>query len=158
MKYIRLFEQFEEGHKFDLLDLYLIDLKEVEKLFFKELKGNPPDLENIQVFLDSGLVDVHTKGGEYGWTPLHYAAVRNSLAVAQLLISSGAEVNAKDNDDDTPLHYAAVRNSLEVAELLISSGAEVNAKNDWGRTPLHRAAINGYQEMQELLISHGGVR
>ena len=61
MKYIRLFENFEEEHKFDLLDLFIISPNEVKELFFRELKRTPTDLENIQVFLDSGLVDVHTK-------------------------------------------------------------------------------------------------
>ena len=36
MKYLKLFEQFEEGHKFDILDLYLMELEEVKELFFKE--------------------------------------------------------------------------------------------------------------------------
>ena len=95
MKYIRLFENFEEGHKFDILDLFTISPSEVKKLFFRELNKINPDLENIQVFLDSGLVDVHTKG-KYGYTPLHEAAIHNHLELAQFLISSGAEVNAED--------------------------------------------------------------
>ena len=85
MKYIRLFENFEEGHKFDILDLYLMDLGEVEELFFKELEKRNPDIENIQVFLDSGLVDVHTKNND-GRTPLHWA--RNQK-MRDLLISHG---------------------------------------------------------------------
>ena len=157
MKYISLFEQFEEGHKFDILDLYLMDLEEVKELFFRELKRTPPDLENIQTILDSGLVDVHTKDG-YGYTPLHWVAHYNQLELAKLLISSGAEVNAKNNDGRTPLHWAACNNSLTVAQLLISSGAEVNVKDDEGDTPLRWAASRGHQKMQELLISHGGVR
>ena len=32
-----------------------------------------------------------------GWTPLHYAATRGNLAVAQFLIANGAVVNAKDD-------------------------------------------------------------
>ena len=121
MKYIRLFEQFEEGHKFDILDLYLMDLEEVKELFCKELDKMNPDMENIQVFLDSGLVGVHTKDG-YGWTPLHLAAANNSLEVSELLISSGAEVNAKNNVGRTPLHWAAIRGNRKMQELLISHG------------------------------------
>ena len=157
MKYIRLFEQFEERHKFDLLDLFTISPSEVKELFFRELNKEIPDLENIQVFLDSGLVDVNTKGGEYGITPLHLAASWDSLKVAELLISSGADLEAKDNDGDTPLHLAARDNSLAVSELLISSGAEVDVKDNRGLTPLHFAAIQNNQEMLELLQSHGGV-
>ena len=70
MKYIRLFENFEEGHKFDILDLFTITPSEVKKLFFKELDRNNPDMENIQVFLESGLVDVNTKDDQ-NRTPLN---------------------------------------------------------------------------------------
>ena len=118
MKYIRLFEQFEWGHKFDILDLFTISPSEVEELFFRELKRTPPDLENIQVFLDSGLVDVHTKDG-YGYTPLDWASRHNSLAVAKLLISSGADLEAKNNGGSTPLRWAT---SQEMRDLLISHG------------------------------------
>ena len=154
MKYIRLFENFEEGHKFDLLDLFTITPKEVEELFFRELDKRNPDMENIQVFLDSGLVDVHTKD-KWGNTPLYWAAAWGSLEVVELLISSGAEVNAKGYNDWTPLHLVAVRHSLAVAELLISSGAEVNAKTNGGSTPLHAAARMNSLEVAELLISSG---
>ena len=105
------------GHKFDIFDLFTISPSEVKELFFKELDKRNPDLENIQVFLDSGLVDVHTKGGEYGWTPLHYAAVRNSLEVAELLISSGAEVNVKTNGGETPLHKAVSQKMVELLQI-----------------------------------------
>ena len=157
MKYLKLFEQFEEGHKFDLLDLFTISPSEVKELFFRELRRTPSDLENIQVFLDSGLVGVHTKG-QWGRTPLHWAARNNHLELAKVLISSGAEVNAESNRGWTPLHSAAYYNSLELAKLLISSGAEVDVEDDDGWTPLALATLNGHQEMQELLISHGDVR
>ena len=154
MKYIRLFENFEEERKFDILDLYLMDLKEVEELFFRELEKRNPDLENIQVFLDSGLVDVHMKD-EDGDTPLHFAAWYNHLAVAKLLISSGADVNVENKYGSTPLHIVAEYNRLAVAQLLISSGAELEAKSSLGWTPLHRAASWGSLEIAELLISSG---
>ena len=150
MKYLKLFEQFEEGHKFDILDLFTISPSEVEELFFKELDKRNPDMENIQVFLDSGLVDVHTKDYRSS-TPLHWAAWNNSLELAELLISSGAEVNAENKYGRTPLHWAAMNDSLAVAKLLISSGAEVNAKTNDGRTPLHWAIDSDRQKMAELL-------
>ena len=141
MKYLKLFEQFEEGHKFDILDLFTISPSEVEELFFKELNKRNPDLENIQVFLDSGLVDVNARDEDNDYrVPLYVAAERNHLEVAQLLISSGADVNAKDSINGyTPLHMTAWGKSLEVAQLLISSGADVNLRDKRGWEPLHYA-------------------
>ena len=122
MKYLKLFENFEEGHKFDILDLFIISPSEVKELFFRELRRTPLDMENIQVFLDSGLVDVNTKGGEYDWTPLHLVAIYNNLELAKLLISSGAKVNEKDKWGFTPLRVAAGNNHQEMRDLLISHG------------------------------------
>ncbi len=47
---------------------------------------------------------------ESGCTPLHYAAANGQMAMAELLIKSGANVNAANDDglisDNTPLHVA----------------------------------------------------
>lgn len=147
MKYIHLFEQFKYGHKFDLLDLFTITPEEVKELFFKEMHKGNSDLENIQVFLDSGLIDPNVKN-TWGWTALYLAAWSNSLEIAKLLISYGANPNAKDQKNVTPLHIASEYNSLDVAKLLISSGADLKAKSYWANTPLDLAKS---QEMEELL-------
>ena len=74
--------------------------------------------------------------------------------MAELLLSEGANVRARNRWGNTPLHSA--RNT-EVAELLIASGADVNAKDKQDRTPLHRAASLGRTKVAELLIARGAV-
>jgi ankyrin repeat protein len=86
---------------------------------------------------------------------LHYAAQRGHKEIAELLISKGADVNAKGEDGWTPLHEAAWDDRKEIAELLISKGADVNAKNDIESTPLHHAAYYGHKEVAKLLIAKG---
>jgi len=76
-------------------------------------------------------------------------------AVADLLISKGANVNAKDNNGETPLAYAVKHNSKGVAGLLISKGADVNAKDKYRITPISRVNKDTNPEMYELLVSHG---
>ena len=154
MKYISLFEQFEEGHKFDLLDIYLMDIEKAKQIFFLEIDKSNPDIENIKVFLDSGFVDVNANGYS-GNTLLHWAAHWNSLEAAELFISYGAKIDSTANDGSTPLHFAAFRNSLEVAKLLISNNSELNAKDNNDRTPLHDASRRNRLEVAKLLIQSG---
>ena len=70
---------------------------------------------------------------ESGRNPLHSAAMEGHKEIAELLITKGADVNAKDRlMDYTPLHLAALAldGRKEVVELLIAKGADVNAKDE----------------------------
>jgi ankyrin repeat protein len=72
----------------------------------------------------------------------------------KLLLTRGADANAKANNGGTPLHYAAANGYKDVAELLLASKADVNAKSSGGETPLRLAA--DYKDLAELLRQHGG--
>ena len=131
------------------------------------------------------------------WTPLHIAAMNDSDKVGEILISKGADINAKDiihqnmnvllliinnqnkernlnKNNQTPLHHAAEKDSDKMGEILISKGADINAKdiihqniivllliiinqkkernlNKNNQTPLHCAG----SKMEALLISKG---
>ena len=51
------------------------------------------------------------------------AARHDRRDVAELLIASGAEVNAKSDLGRTPLNWAAERENTETVELLLEHGA-----------------------------------
>jgi len=57
-----------------------------------------------------------------GRTLLHLAAYYGSKEVTILLISSGADINAKDGANMTPLQYAEGRGNNDVADILRSKG------------------------------------
>jgi ankyrin repeat protein len=69
---------------------------------------------------------------EKGWTPLHFAAERGSLACTKLLIERGADVNAGLSEGGAPLAQAAHAGPMktqpaeDVANLLIENGAKVD--------------------------------
>ena len=78
-------------------------------------------------------------------TLLHKAAGSNdgddnwNVAVANYLVSKGANVNAKDIIGRTPLHWAVVKRRVDVAKFLVSKGADVNARDNNGQTPIINA-------------------
>ena len=62
--------------------------------------------EILQVLLDRG-ADVQVRGNN-GYTPLHFAAVRDDLKAIEILLAHGADPKAKTDVDDftTPLEEA----------------------------------------------------
>jgi hypothetical protein len=78
------------------------------------------------------------------------AALGNNEAVKQHL-TSGTDVNAKDESEWTPLHWAASKVHNKTAKLLIKEGADVNAVNKDGLSPLDYAE----NETFGFLIDHG---
>ena len=59
---------------------------------------------------------MNVRGG--GVTPLHHAATQDHKKIAELLITKGADVNAKDEDGGTPLDVAIQFKELEIADLI----------------------------------------
>jgi len=88
-------------------------------------------------------------------TVFHYAAERGNTEMTELLIASGADLNAKNVGGDTPLHSAVRAGHKDIAELLIANGADVNANNNEGQTPVDIAISHNHKEIVELLIANG---
>lgn len=87
--------------------------------------------------------------GFFGVTLLHVAAGRIQPAVVELLIASGADVNAQDDELETPLHHLALAGKgtdigdvMCVAQILLKHGADVNAEHRGDDTPLGFALRN----------------
>ena len=99
------------------------------------------NIEALRKYLGTG-ADVNSRDREYGITPLAWAAFVGHRGIVELLIRSGADVNAKNRDAGTALHGAAFFGQVEVAELLIDNGANTNAKHASGDTPLDSANVD----------------
>ncbi|MCK4294857.1 MAG: ankyrin repeat domain-containing protein, partial [Planctomycetes bacterium] len=87
---------------------------------------------------------------------LHQAAADGDIEQVKLLISKGADVNAKDMQGRTPLHGAAFRGHKDVVGLLLAKGADVNAQDRNGRTPVDAALGRGNTKaVVKLLVARG---
>ncbi len=88
-------------------------------------------------------------------TPLMWAANKGHVKVAELLITRGADVNAKTGAGGTPLLEAAFGGNVDIAKLLLDKGVNIDATNNAGMTPLMWAANKGHIKVAELLVARG---
>src|SRR5262245_64771633 len=73
-------------------------------------------------------------------TPLMFAAREGCAACVPILVAAGAQVDAKDIDDElTPLIMSLINGHYDAAASLINAGADVNLSDKLGRTPLYSA-------------------
>jgi len=91
--------------------------------------------DDVKAEIDAG-ADV-TATDAKGLKPLHYAALKGTPGIVQVLLDAGANVNTTDSNETTPLHYAGFNGTPSVVNLLLKQGANPNATDEIGLTPLH---------------------
>jgi len=131
------------------LSVLTVAAQEQSDRYYQAIRNN--DLTSLRGLLKTA--DVNTKD-QRGTTPLMYAAAYGSLDAMKLLLSNGADVNAKNAFDASALLWSA--NDLAKVRLLVAKGANVNARSKQGRTPLIVAASSdGGSEIVKLLLEKG---
>ena len=125
------------------------------------------NVEAANVLLDHGAaVDAKEKFG--GQTPLMWASARRHPEMMQLLISKGADVNARSIDRNyqrhvtaegrpknldsggfTPLLYAARENCVACVEVLLKNKADIDLPDPDGVSPLLLAIMNANWDLDE---------
>jgi ankyrin repeat protein len=90
-----------------------------------------------------------------GMTALHWAAYRDDLETAQLLVEAKADVNATNHYGVTPLSLACQNGSGLIAELLLEHGADPNTRLRGGETALMTAARTGKPRPVKALLARG---
>ena len=144
------------NHDFEMMQLFLTYGADIDT---RNKFGMTPLAEtsetNMAKWLLANGADINARDatGE-GGTPLHWAALSGRKDVAELLIASNSNVNAKDLWGETPLHAAARHGRIAVAELLLAKNSDINATNNSGNTPLQLAFDN--KDMAAFLRQHGG--
>ncbi len=107
------------------------------------------------------------------WTPLHYAAKHNYIAIVKTLIKHGAVYDARDSQGRAPVQLT---NNPEITELLnvidklficvregnlnelisyLNKGAELNACNSDKKTLLQLAVEQNHTELVSVLLERG---
>jgi uncharacterized protein len=113
------------------------------------------DSKTTVVLLLARGADVNAAGYEYGLTPLQGALEMGNNAVAELLISAGADLEAKYDNSRTPLVRAIGRGDYHIIKFILDHGADVNTDDGSGGTALHYAVHRDQAAVLELLIAKG---
>ncbi|KAL6229425.1 ankyrin repeat-containing domain protein [Aspergillus navahoensis] len=85
--------------------------------------------------------------------PILYAATSGHMAITELLLEHGADIEYKGREGCTPLLLAAQNNQIPVARLLISRGADILAEDMWGKSSIYVSLCEGFYEMLEMLLA-----
>jgi len=93
-----------------------------------------------------------------GWTPLFLAARNGDLDTSRLLVEKGADINARNPDNQASLlHLAAYYGDTcsQAVEILCMLGADLDSRSQDHWTPLHVAAFRGFPEICTYLVNTG---
>ena len=90
-----------------------------------------------------------------GATALQWAAYRDDLELADLLISAGSNPKLANREGATALQLASLRGRAPMIEKLLNGGADVNERGVHAETPLMFAARSGNLQALRLLLKRG---
>ena len=92
-----------------------------------------------------------------GNSPLHFAAKKGLVQLAEDILAAGASINARNDLKQTPLHVAVLANKVEAVKILLSSIgndgslADVEATDENDQTPLRYAELNKRTDIEGVL-------
>lgn len=108
-------------------------------------------MEVVRVLLENGAdPNVRRRNG----TSFHCAWKNSHLDIADLLLKSGADINAPYLYGETLLHRVAKSGDQKIALQLLERGANIHTKNPVGKTPLQIASAWGDKDMVQLLLQY----
>ncbi len=92
--------------------------------------------------------------GAMGDTMHHFAVEAGALDDIDVLVASGANVNAVGDIGDTPFDSAALTGGAASAKKLLDLGADPNMKNEFGQTATDVASLGDRPHLAGILKTY----
>lgn len=124
-----------------------------ETAFFDRVRSG--DIANVERVLELRGDAVNFQQTANGQRPLHTVAMTGNVRMADVLVTAGADLEARDHLGRTPLAQAARSGQQNVIAFLLQKGADIHAPDKKGNTPLHLAAEGTSADTILMLISRG---
>ena len=121
------------------------------------------DADKLAALLDQHPEQVPVRAGPHEWTLLHAAAFNGQLAVVDILLNRGLDVNSREKGDNTyAMHWAAAAGHVDVVRRLIGAGGDVIGRGDdhelevigWA-TCWDGCDDDKHHAIVDLLLAHG---
>jgi uncharacterized protein len=112
------------------------------------------DLPEVRRLLDAG-APIESRGDtpfSRNATAVLAAAQGNHIEVVRLLIARGANVNAKDDQQDSAFLLASASGYLDIVRATLAAGADLASTNRYGGTALIPACHHGHVATVRLLL------
>ena len=88
--------------------------------------------------------------------PALYSVVwRGRTEQVRALVAAGANVNARDSDNDPLIREAVWRNHVEIVQILVDAGADVDQRDSDNDPVLHEATWRGHTDVVRILVDAG---
>ena len=130
---------------------------QIKKVCLTSMLENNCSPEELIPALKTG--NIHETPGMQNEEPIHAAAWHNShIKNIDLLLVRGADINVKDEYEETPLFYAVKGKYPKIMiPHLLYRGADIEARNDYGQTPFLVAVdyLNDPIPVIKILKDHG---
>ncbi|HJR52648.1 MAG TPA: ankyrin repeat domain-containing protein [Gemmatimonadota bacterium] len=105
-----------------------------------------------QALADGAVIDsLDLRRNPNGRRALNWAALYNRVDAIEMLLASGAPIEAVNRTGFTALHHAGEEGSLEAATALLAAGADPGHANNEGFTPAMTAREGGHEEVAALI-------
>jgi hypothetical protein len=136
-------------------DLELSDAektKQLHAMLYARIEKH--DLSSISEILKIAPSLINSKD-QSGSSPLMLACEDDNLEMVNLLLSSDADTEIANKDQETPLIWSVMGKNKKITAALLEHGASISAQNNHNENALFIACYMDQTAMVQLLLAHG---